>query len=57
MNFCYDVLNYKYPSKAGSSLRAKGHGLYISVAGGPGRTDIIKAGGNAVDAALPRQPA
>ena len=52
MNFCYDVLNYKYPSRREVVYGRKGMVCTSQSLAAQAGLDIIKAGGNAVDAAL-----
>ena len=52
MNFCYDVLNYKYPSRREVIYGRKGMVCTSQSLAAQAGLDIIKAGGNAVDAAL-----
>ena len=52
MNFCYDVLNYKYPSRREVVYGRKGMVCTSQSLAAQAGLDIINAGGNAVDAAL-----
>ena len=52
VNFCYDVLNYKYPSRREVVYGRKGMVCTSQSLAAQAGLDIIKAGGNAVDAAL-----
>lgn len=52
MEFCYDVQNYRYPSRREIIYGRKGMVCTSQALAAQAGLDIIKAGGNAVDAAI-----
>lgn len=52
MDFCYDVQNYRYPSRREVIYGRKGMVCTSQALAAQAGLDIIKAGGNAVDAAI-----